>query len=268
MCFLFVTHAVSQIKLACVGNSITQGYNAPSYTEKLKTLLGSKYTVLNAGVSGCTLLKKGNKPYWTQGKLSEVFTFKPDMVTIKLGTNDTKEDNWKYHSTEFTTDYLALIDTLKKLPSNPKIWIVLPCPCWSNQYEIRDSIVKIIIPILKEIASARLIPIIDANTPFINAKSFFSDGVHPNAAGADSLAKVFYSALTANVGVATPETHRFVTGVSLSDQVQTFITIPGTRYRSSNVLSVHNENYFDLRGVKSRSFVGRGQCVLIYDDRF
>jgi lysophospholipase L1-like esterase len=256
VCFLFVTHAVSQIKLACVGNSITQGYNAPSYTEKLKTLLGSKYTVLNAGVSGCTLLKKGDKPYWTQGKLSEVFTFKPDVVTIKLGTNDTKPSNWNSYGSKFIEDYNALIDTLKKLPSNPKIWIVLPCPCWSNQYSIRDSIVKIIIPMLKEIASTRSIPIIDANTPFINA------------AGADSLAMVFYNALTVSVEIEMHGMSRFTPGEAVSPQVQTFINISGHGYRNSNAILAHNEDYFDLRGVISRSLVGRGQGVLIYQKRF
>ena len=83
--------AFSQIRIACIGNSITDhSHNQDAYPVKLNGYLGSGYSVENDGVSGCTLLKKGNKPYWTQGRLPQVFAFKPHIVTIKLGTNDSK----------------------------------------------------------------------------------------------------------------------------------------------------------------------------------
>ncbi len=88
------------IKWACIGNSLTEGF-PDSYVDgnnnRLFALLGPQYTVQNDGVSGCTLLKNGDKPYWTQGKLANVFALKPDIVTIELGTNDTKPQNWQYN---------------------------------------------------------------------------------------------------------------------------------------------------------------------------
>lgn len=56
--------AQKQIKVACVGNSITSGYTLPdpatqSYPAQLQKLLGNSYQVGNFGKSGATLLNIG-----------------------------------------------------------------------------------------------------------------------------------------------------------------------------------------------------------------
>jgi acyl-CoA thioesterase I len=54
-----------KIKIACVGNSITQGPgrdNPDSYPLQLQEIIGETYDVKNFGVSGRTLLKKGDYP--------------------------------------------------------------------------------------------------------------------------------------------------------------------------------------------------------------
>lgn len=198
---IFWTISQAQIKVACIGNSITEGtgLSNPStlaYPARLQALLGSNYQVQNDGVSGTTLLKKGDNPYWTNGKLSNALAFKPNIVTIKLGTNDTKKANWDAHKDEFKRDYLALLDTLNALSTKPRIFLVLPVPIWANQYDIRDSALKKIIIILKQIANERGLPVIDCNTPLLSAQSFFSDGVHPNATGADSIARIIYRSIS------------------------------------------------------------------------
>ena len=100
------------IKVSCIGNSITYGSMGAAYPLKLQALLGPEYMVENEGVRGTTMLKKGNSPYWTRGKFTQVFAFKPDIVTIKLGTNDTKKENWDRYNGEFKKDCIAMIDTL------------------------------------------------------------------------------------------------------------------------------------------------------------
>jgi lysophospholipase L1-like esterase len=194
--------AAGKIKVACVGNSITAGSsNYPTY---LQTLLGSGYQVENEGVGGTTLLKKGDMPYWTQGRLKQALDFKPNIVTIKLGTNDTKSQNWNAHSGEFKKDYLAMIDTFKLLAAKPDVFLVLPVPVFkTNSYGIRDSILKKIIVIIKEIGAERSLPVIDANTPLLAFSQYFSDGVHPNGAGSDTIAHVIYRALKAKTEIAT-----------------------------------------------------------------
>jgi lysophospholipase L1-like esterase len=202
--------ASAQIKVACIGNSITQGdgLSNPStqaYPARLQALLGSGYTVQNDGVSGTTILKNGDNPYWKNGKLAQVFNFQPAIVTIKLGTNDTKPQNWDSHYTEFRRDFEAMIDTLNTLSTKPKIFLVLPVPVWSNYYGIRDSALQKMIPIIKAIGAKRGLWIIDANTPLKNFSSYFSDGVHPNTSGADTIASVIYHSIIGN-----PSSFRFV----------------------------------------------------------
>jgi acyl-CoA thioesterase I len=220
-----VTQAAAKIKIACVGNSITRGFGAnanQAYPYLLQQLFGTaKYTVENDGVDATTLLKNGDNPYWRNGRLPQVFTFQPDIITIKLGTNDTKPQNWDAHKQEFKGDYLAMIDTLSRMASKPKIWLVLPVPVFSNptatSWGIRDSVIKKIIPIIKEIGTERNLPVIDANTPLLSFPQFFSvDGVHPNATGLDTIAHVIYRALLAATA-ASPENADFK-GVPLRHQ--------------------------------------------------
>lgn len=192
----------AQIKVACVGNSITSGFSNTgiSYVPKLQALLGSGYLVENEGVSGTTLLKKGDNPYWTNGRLNQALAFKANIITIKLGTNDTKPYNWDVYGSEFKKDYESLIDTLNNSTVKPKIYLLTPVPVFYNastvSWGIRDSIIKKIIPIIKEIAAERGLSVIDVNTPLLPFGNYFSvDGIHPNAAAADTIAQVIYRSI-------------------------------------------------------------------------
>jgi acyl-CoA thioesterase I len=192
------------IRWACIGNSITQGPSATeAYPAKLQKLLGAAYEVENDGVSGKTLLRKGDYSYWTQGKLTEVFKFQPDIITIKLGTNDSKPINWNTHSGEFEKDLTALIDTLGLIPTKPKIWLVIPCPAFSDgagSTGIRGSIIKdSIIPLIKKVAAAKNLNIIDVYTPMLKHPEMFADNVHPNAAGHDTIAGIFFKTYLSKV---------------------------------------------------------------------
>ena len=88
------------VKIACIGNSITYGAFIPnreknSYPAQLQAYLGKDYEVRNFGVSGSTLLSKGDFPYINTHAYMDSQKFLPDIVLIKLGTNDTKPQNWK-----------------------------------------------------------------------------------------------------------------------------------------------------------------------------
>jgi lysophospholipase L1-like esterase/dienelactone hydrolase len=203
--------AAAQTKIACIGNSITFGWTLTDTTKRypsvLRTLLGTaQYAVQNDGVNSTTVLKQGNVPYWTNGMLAQVFAFQPAIVTIMLGTNDTKAINWGSYGVNFKRDYEAFIDTLNTLASKPKIFLALPPPIWANTFGIRDSILtNFIMPIIKQIGAYRGLWVIDANTPLRGFSSYFADGVHPNAAGEDTIAHVFYRCITGK-----PVASRFV----------------------------------------------------------
>ena len=87
--FVFGIYAQNkEIKVACVGNSITfgAGINDPirdSYPSILGRMLGNGYDVRNFGRSGATLLLKGNSPYWKTIEYQNAKVFNPDIVVIK-----------------------------------------------------------------------------------------------------------------------------------------------------------------------------------------
>lgn len=197
----FLLSQQDTIKIACIGNSITEG-NAMSsklldaYPVALGRYLGAGYNVKNFGVSGRTMLKKGDFPIWNEPLFAQALAFNPNIVTIMLGTNDSKPQNWVYKN-EFITDYLAMIDTFKQLPSQPQIYVCLPLPAFSGAYDIRDSIIVTdIIPMIHQIAESAKVNIIDMNTPFLDKSSLMPDGIHPLVVGTDLIARILYRELT------------------------------------------------------------------------
>lgn len=188
--------AQSPVKVATVGNSITEGAGLSStYPDVLQELLGEKYEVRNYGISARTLLKKGDFPYWKETKYEEVLAWNPDIVIIKLGTNDSKPQNWQ-HKEDFEKDYVAFIESFKELPSKPAVFICYPIPVFEDKWGISEGVVKKeILPLIREIAFVAQIKSIDLYTPFLGQAHLTYDGIHPNEEGAALLAKEIYQAL-------------------------------------------------------------------------
>lgn len=190
--------AQAKIKVACVGNSITEGARLPAgktYPEQLQQLLGEAYEVKNFGLGGRTLLKKGDIPYWNESKYTEALQWSPDIVIIKLGTNDSKPQNWKWGS-EFRQDYMAFVNSFKQASNSPKIYACYPLPVFEYKWGITDSIVKNeIIPAIKKAAKKTKSKVINLYKPFIGKAELTYDGVHPNAEGCTLLASEVYKAI-------------------------------------------------------------------------
>ena len=125
----------SAINVACVGDSITQGYlstKGMTYPNQLQTMLGSGYKVTNFGAGGRTMLKKGDNPYWRTGPLKQALASKPAIVVLMLGTNDAKWKNWGPLSAEFPVDYKSMIDAFKNVSTKPKIYLMVPPPLYQD----------------------------------------------------------------------------------------------------------------------------------------
>ncbi|MCP4849657.1 MAG: sialate O-acetylesterase [Verrucomicrobiaceae bacterium] len=188
------------IRVACVGDSITFGAGirdrkAKSYPAQLSGMLGKGYEVKNFGNSGSTMLKKGDKPFWKQREFGAAIAFNPNIVIIKLGTNDTKPQNWK-HGSDFATDYKEMIKTFRALKSEPKVFICLPVPVFKTRWGITDKIVnENVIPATKTVAKETGAELIDLNTPLKGKASLVPDSVHPNAGGAKIIAETIAKAL-------------------------------------------------------------------------
>jgi lysophospholipase L1-like esterase len=193
--------AAAPIKVACVGDSITQN---SGWSDKLGAKLGAGYTSTNYGLSGTTLLKAGDHPYWGSQQYMDSHSANPDIVVIMLGTNDSKPFNWNTHKGEFVGDYEALIDTYAALPSHPKIYLNLCPPAGTNGYQIVGSVIENeVIPDIKQVAAAKGLPTIDVFDAFgghnLDQSLYGStaDLVHPNAKGAQVIADTVYAALVA-----------------------------------------------------------------------
>lgn len=188
--------AQSKVKVACVGNSITEGAGLKqTYPEELEELLGDQFEVKNYGVSGRTLLKKGDFPYWNEDKYKQVLAWNPDIVVIKLGTNDTKPQNWQYKE-NFVRDYVDLVKSFQNLPSKPQVYLAYPVPVFEDKWGINEKAVKNeVLPAVKKIARKTKAKTIDLYTPFLGKAELTYDGIHPNDAGAALIAQEVYKAI-------------------------------------------------------------------------
>jgi lysophospholipase L1-like esterase len=189
-------------KVACIGNSITDGHGIDmagrhGYPAQLQSILGRGYDVRNFGVSSRTMLNKGDYPYQREQAWRDALGFCPDVVVIKLGTNDSKPENWK-HGDEFEHDLRQMVTALQSLPSRPKIYLCTPIPAFKSTWNISDStIVQAIIPTIKKVAKAEQLGVIDLHAQFVDndGKLMLFDGIHPNEKGARRLAEIVAEAL-------------------------------------------------------------------------
>jgi acyl-CoA thioesterase I len=186
-----------KVKVACVGDSITQGVGTKGnpYPKQLQELLGDKWEVGNFGVSGRTLLDKGDHPYSKENKYQDALAMKPDVVIIKLGTNDTKPQNWKFKD-EFEADYKKLIASFQALETKPRIFICRPVPVIGDgAWGINEAGIQEQMPILDKLAKEMGAGIIDMYAALKDKPELIPDKVHPNAEGAAEMAKAAHAVL-------------------------------------------------------------------------
>ena len=196
----------SPTRIACVGDSITYGATIrdkshDSYPAQLGTMLGRKYSVKNFGASGYTLQESCDRPYTSHKRYKKSLDFKPDVVLIMLGTNDTKPYNWI--STEaFQDDYRQLILSYQELPSKPDVILMTPASVFpenfspAKPYKIRAGVAGEAAKAVRELAEELGLPFIDIHEMTASHPEFFlQDGVHPNELGAKTIARSVYEAL-------------------------------------------------------------------------
>ena len=216
------------VRVACIGNSITDGHgidmaSAYGYPAMLQKKLGKDYWVKNFGVSARTMLNKGDYPYMNEQAWRDALAFQPDVVIIKLGTNDSKPENWQYNA-EFRQDLEQMIFTLRpdlkqyaNMPAKkvqkalakaaksgtaaakPQIYLCTPIPAFKSTWNISDSvIVNGVIPIQQEVAQKYGLKVIDLHILFSGDEDkVLPDGIHPDDKGAARMADIISEVLKA-----------------------------------------------------------------------
>lgn len=185
-------------KVSCVGNSITYGYelsnpSTQSYPGQLQALLGTtNWEVGNFGDSGRTMLKSGGYSYWNSQLYKNALASNPNYLILKLGTNDSKRWLWNSSSSNYKTDYKAMVQSFQNLSSKPDLWICLLIPGEKADWEIFKSDIKDKVnPKIKEVALEMGLSLIDLYTEMDKNKPewYLVDGVHPSVTGAKVIAR-------------------------------------------------------------------------------
>jgi Lysophospholipase L1 and related esterases len=202
LCFYTNSNAVT--KVACIGASITYGAMVEnreqnSFPAQLQRYLGSSYAVENYGVSGCTLLRNGDSPYYKTNEYQKALKRNPDIVVIDLGGNDSKLIN-RSRLNEYEQDYHAMIKSFKDLPSHPRIILLLPVVSFvADTAGIWDPvIVKQIIPKIMNVANENKVEVLDMHVLLIDKPELMPDKIHPNAEGSRIMAKRIFRKIKFN----------------------------------------------------------------------
>lgn len=200
-----------EIKIACVGDSITYGFGVHdwgncNYPKQLDTLLGEGYCVNNYGHSGATVQADGDQPYYDYSEYKKSLEFDADILILMMGTNDSKPYNWVDNAT-FKAKYIELINKYKE--QNPDVRVILMTPATSymiedgvdglTSFDISPERCDVIAQIVREIASEYGYELIDINLATKDNKALFIDDlVHPNKDGATLIANTVYEYLKNN----------------------------------------------------------------------
>ena len=200
----FRTYDWQPIRIACVGDSITEGAGvgnpaSESYPAQLQSFLGDGYFVKNFGRSGCCVTESTMKGSWHRAytfnpEHEQAQLFQPDVVVCNLGINDIMA--WDAKKKEFQDDYVDLIRGFQKLNSQPKVMIWSPlAPLFPGQKFHKDKNEIEIHKAIQKVARKAKVKTVDLHEPLLEHSAWFPDHIHPNAQGAKAIAKIVYKAL-------------------------------------------------------------------------
>ncbi len=193
--------SAERIRVACVGDSITFGDQVKQRTENcypavLGRALGDKYDVRNFGACGASASRSAWHNYWKLKEFRASLEFKPNIVVIMFGTNDTNPKNWQRTQNTITKAFNELIDTYSALETKPKIYLCLPVECFGSKYA-DEACLKMVRKEIRAVAKERGIEIINMYAALKGKKELFPDNLHPNAEGARIMAEKVFKKIAA-----------------------------------------------------------------------
>lgn len=190
-------------KVACVGDSLTEGYqssggvkSATSYPAYLQQLLGDRYEVKNFGKTSMTLLRKTEQSYWQTAEYTESMAYDADIVIVMLGTNDTKEAHW--NAQQYKADAVELVNRYRALAGQPRVIFAISPYCHQNSgNDITENGIKNLLnPVQRAMIEEQRWETVDM---FEKTKHkgdlYHEDKVHFTDAGYRYIAECMYEAL-------------------------------------------------------------------------
>lgn len=204
--------APGQIRVACVGDSITYGHGVSNWPDNnypavLQGLLGDAYHVNSYGVSGRAVHPESDQPYTALEHYQKSLAYDADIVVFMMGSNDAKPENW-HGVEEFKTHLLALL----KSYSDATILLCTPATAFFQEpgqtegpagYDIQPLVVNEIAQIIRQVAAEEGYPLIDINLMTSECSQWFeTDGIHPDKDGAAAIAQEVANAIKGLIAVS------------------------------------------------------------------
>ena len=197
-----------QIKVACVGDSITYGmavinWFENTYPKQLGKLLGDEYHVQNFGFNGKTAQDNNEESYRATKLYEKSKAYSPDIVILMLGSNDSKPYNFEGKEA-FKQAERELIETYLGLESKPRLilatvnagFYVHGATEGDYMYDINGENILIINEAVKELAEEYNLTLVDTYALTKDHPEYYKiDGIHPNKDGQATMAKAFYEAV-------------------------------------------------------------------------
>lgn len=193
-----------QIKIACVGDSITYGHGTTgwpknNYPSVLKKLLGDDYHVNNYGVSAHAVQDTSDRPYETLEHYQQSLAYDADIVVFMMGSNDAKPENWK-DAASFEEDLLRLLESY----GDARIILCTPATAFFldgqtegvTNHDIQPLVVEEIAEVTRKVAAEHGYELLDIHQlTGAHPEWFEKDGVHPNNDGAAAIAQAVHELL-------------------------------------------------------------------------
>ena len=203
---LFIHHPIQAedhiIKIACVGDSLTDGYLSSSgnksntaYPAQLQQMLGEGYEVGNYGKTSYTLMKDTDKSYWNSTEFNNSKNFLPNYVIIMLGTNDSKPAYWNEET--YKKDAIDLYQTYANLSSKPHVIFALSPQSYATTTQITNTSVNTLHEAQLELVQEQGWDYIDMYAYTTNRQDLYhSDMIHFTDAGYRYIAQCMYEKIT------------------------------------------------------------------------
>lgn len=194
------------IHVSCVGDSITFGQGVFmhrkqwSYQAFLSGLLGAEYTFFNYGLSNRTLLPVGNDHYFSEKIGKTAWSTRADILIFMLGTNDSKRILWD--EAQFEKEYRDVIEHYQQMGCFKQIYIMIPPKVFDDRPGRKGCntwiIEKNVAPVIRRIAEAYAVELIDLYALTSCHREWFPDKLHPNKEGNRAIAEEIAKHIQAN----------------------------------------------------------------------
>lgn len=164
------------------------------YTDTLKEKLGGRYWVENFGLPATTLMSDTSYPYTQTAFYGNSLGFNPHIAVIMLGTNDTITKSVVSRPDAFRSDYEALINSYKSLPSKPSVFLVMPPQ--SKEKAKQKNLEKFVWPVVEQLVKETDCKLILLHEAVSTDSDSYYDDYHFNDTGYARFGALVYDAVS------------------------------------------------------------------------